>query len=342
MHAPTSLLRAWLPSVATLALAPALWLAPAGAAAQLTLAHDTLARDTPTALTCGFCANEAIGVVFREIGTTAGLRASQFPVTLQSVQIALADATFTAAGCMTQMTGGTVSAVVEIWAGVTPPTATPPSTAALGEPWATDETLVWASDSVPITLSTPTTAGGTSFDLQLNSFTLQNEDGSPVVVPAPNTYLRVVVTLPTGGTSTMCDGLAMEGPGGFPLRDNDGVIASNRSFIHATGAGWFWNESVPGGAINGDWGIRLIVQPMGMGGTDGGPRDGGGSDAGGADGGEGLDASALADAGPSAPAPSGCACGIAGATRAGDARGAMLLGSLVALALGRRRALRAR
>lgn len=314
------------------------------AAAQLTLAHDTLSRDTPTALTCGFCAGEAFGVVFREIGPTAGLRPGHFPITLQSVQIALADASLTASGCTTEMDGGVVSVVVEIWAGVTVPEATPPSAAAAGEPWATDETLVWAADAVPITLSTPTAAGGTAFDLQLNSFTLQSEDGSPVVVPAPNTYLRVVVTLPPGGTSTACDGLSMEGPGGFPLRDNDGRIEAHRSFIFASGAagGWMWNETV---GINGDWGVRLIVQPMGTGGTDAGPRDGGGADAGAeVDAGGALDA-AEADGGtPPSPGGGGCTCRTAHTSTPPGALTTLALLGLAALAARRRdgRGVRAR
>ena len=53
------------------------------AAAQRTVAHDVLTGETPTALTCGFCAGEKIGVVFRELpGDAHGLDPADFPIQL--------------------------------------------------------------------------------------------------------------------------------------------------------------------------------------------------------------------------------------------------------------------
>lgn len=299
-------------------IALALFLLPSSASAQLTLAYDTLARDTPTALTCGFCETEGFGVVFSTAGATGGLRPGHFPVTLQSVQIALADATEIAGGCTPEMDGGVVNAVVEIWAGTSSSDPSHPTGGELTEPWAADETLVWANDVVPITLSTAVSAGATMFDLQLNSFTIQDELGMPIVVDAPNVYLRVVVHLPGGDTSPTCDPLALEAPAGYPLRDNDGILEEHRSYIFAAGAtgGWLWNEEA---GINGDWGIRLIVNPMGSGGTDGGPRDAGTApvDAPATP----LDAPATVDA-PTTTVPGGgggCGCGVASTSPRGSA-----------------------
>ncbi len=306
--------------------------------AQRTLAQDTMSETTPVALTCGFCAMEAYGVIFRDVGA-GGLTAADFPLTLRSVSLALGDADVSADGstCTGRATGGSALVHVEIWAGATVPSGDPRAFPAIGEAWA-GETLVYGADDVPVTLSVPTTAGAAGFNLMLNAFDIVDDAGDPVVVPDGNSYLRVAVGLGSNGLhNSICMG-ALEAPTGFPVRDDDGRVGPERDFIYAGGYGWAWNEALPGGvAINGDWGIRLSVVPMPIA-HDAGPRgdasadlDASSDDAG-ADGGAGG-----SDAG-GAPAESGsCSCRVTSSRGPSSAAMGWLV-ALGAVTIARRRA----
>jgi MYXO-CTERM domain-containing protein len=333
----------------TLAIAVAVLLVldatPAGA--QRTVAHDTLSDATPVAVTCGFCAGEAIGVVFRELPTPLrGIDPGDFPLELRSVQIALASARTTgtagAYACEGVLAGGTVLVPVEIWAGTTPPTGDI-RTRPLGDAWDATETLVWASDEVPIELSVPDAEGSARFTLTLNTIDLEDEAGAPIVVAAPATYLRVVVLLPTGGSSTSCDALSLDPPAAVAVRDDDRRIADERSFLYAAGFGFVWNEDAPseggGGAepgIAGDWAIRLQIVPSAATPIDAGtspPTDADAdADAGAID----VDA-ALADGGePIDARGGGCSCGATSPARGAHAGTAIAL-AVIAWAGARRR-----
>ena len=302
--------------------------------AQVTLAQDTLSMDSPAAAVCGFCGTEGFGVVFRELPAPArGLLAEDFPLTLRSVEIALAAARLNGSTCMNVPEGGTALVDVEIWAGVTPPTgaidATGPS-----EPWGgTDEELVFAAADVPIELSVPAT-GSTGFNLQLNRFEIMDEMGAPLRVAAPLTYLRVYVQLHES---------ALPGPScpfssdGSPLRD-DGRIAPERSYILANGMGFVWNEAA---GVNGDWAVRLDIIPTIPPASDAGPRpdsgaapDGGalGTDAGSAT----LDGGASTIDAGSTGGGGGCAC-RAGRTRTNGTGASLALAVGLALVVARRK-----
>src|SRR5262249_31843519 len=149
-----------------------------------------------------------------------------------------------------------------------------------------------------------------------------------------HTYLRVVVTLADGGTSVSCNPMT-NAPTGFPVRDDTGAgLTPHRQLIYAQGAGWYWNESVPGGGIHGNWGIRLSIEPLPHG------------DAGSADTGASADAAVARDGGSIDVGPvdaarvvggggGGCSCLIA--TRGSSALAS--IGALLALALYSRRGL---
>lgn len=308
-------------------------LVPTAASAQRLVAHDTLSMDTPSVVSCGFCQDEVIGVVFRELGGAGGLRPSDFPLVLSGIQVALADAATDGVSCMPRMTGGAVMAEVEVWAGPSAPSTLPAADVTFGMPWP-GETLVFASDAVPLTLSTPTMDGGMLFNLQFNQFEPRDDMDMPITVAACNTYVRVAVRLPGSGMFNSVCRDPVEVPAGFPLRDNDGRLMDQRSFIYAGGGtGWLWNETA---GLNGDWAIRIEVDPMPSAtdagpcdGIDAGPRDAGRADAGSVDGG-GSDAGA--DAGTAAP---GGGCGCRAGTRGAGLGG--LLGLGVAGVLWRRR-----
>lgn len=317
-------------SLLALASTPSLAVSPA--AAQVTLAQDTLSSDSPAAALCGFCGGEGFGVVFRDLSPPArGLLAEDFPLTLRSVEIALASARLDGAMCTTDLDGGTALVDVEIWAGTTPPGATIGASAP-AEPWpGTGEELVFAATEVPIALSIPDGTATGGFMLQLNRFEVQDETGAPLRVAAGFTYLRVFVrlsdsTLPGPGCPFSSDG--------SPLRD-DGRISDQRSYILANGMGFLWNEQA---RVNGDWAIRLQIIPSIPPGIDGGPppdaafvpTDVGSIDAGGPDAGTGAP-----DAGASVGGDGGCGC-RAGRTHTSGA-GLLALGLAIAARLGLRR-----
>jgi hypothetical protein len=176
---------------------------------------------------------------------------------------------------------------VEIWAGTTIPDVDDiHAMPVAGMPWP-GEDLVFSLDDVPVTMSTPTTDGAANFNLMLNTLNLSDGTTPAPVVDATHAYLRAVVVLGDMGMSSTCTP-ATNAPTGFPLRDDDGVVANHRAFIYANGVGWLWNE---GAGVRGDWGIRLIIEPLPH--ADAGTSDAGTT----SDAGSTSDASTMGDAG---------------------------------------------
>ncbi len=278
----------------TLSLSVTLLLLPSVALAQRTIQFDTISASTPAAISCGFCGGEKFGVVFRELPGMRGLRVDDFPLRLNSIDVALASATVVLSGleamCIGSTAGGTISVEVEAYAGMTAPTGAIDSNPTTG-PWP-GETLIFG-ESVDIARSVEDPAGSNMYNVMINTITVG------AMVDAPNTYIRVAVTIPNGGSSASCMTVGLPPPGAVGLRDNDGRIADNTSFILAAEVpllglgGWQWNESpeIEGTGINGDWLVRLDVRPNMMTGTDAGVP--------GADAGPAEDAgAATTDAGP--------------------------------------------
>ena len=322
-----------------LSLIVALALPGSLAGAQERVIHDTLSSDTPTALTCGFCAGERFGVVFRELpAPRRGIEPTDFPITLESVQVAVAAATVTAGPtCVPSETGGTVVATVELYAGEDPPEGNIQALPAEG-PWSDTEALVWAGDA-DLALSTAE-PGGTRYSINFNVLDVRDEEGAPIVVES-GSYLRAVVSIPAATTMTSTECPTDMSPAFVGVRDADGNIASERGFIYATGAGWLWNEDSRV-QVNGDWGIRLeLFRTTNV--PDGGAGD---PDAGNDAGNDTGDAGSARDAsmdGGTTPGGGGCSCrAIPGR---GTRAGALFLVALAVLAARRtsvRRALNPR
>lgn len=310
--------------------------------AQETVAHDGLSSDAPTALTCGFCAGERFGVIFRELpAPERGVEPRDFPITLESVQVAVAAATvIEGPTCAPSETGATVTARVELYAGDEPPEGSIVSLAAEG-PWSSTEALVWSTDAA-LVLSTAEPGGTGRYGIHFNELAVRDEAGLPVVIES-GAYLRAVVSIPEASTMTSVTCAADVSPAFFPVRDADGPIADERAFIYASGLGWLWNEDTRVQA-EGDWGIRLALfrtpseEPdAGAPDPDAGAsdpdarRDAGAPPEG--DAGTPLDAEVRADAGLR-PAGGGCSCRAIPSRAQGSASSAALL---LALALLRRR-----
>ncbi len=144
-------------------------------------------------------------------------------------------------------------------------------------------------ESVDLERSVETTPGSRMYNVMVNTIMV---DGG-VMVDAPNTYVRVVATIPGGGMSSSCDLLSLPGPGAVGIRDDDGRIENEVGFIYALNPlsgvagipeGWHWNESMmiedPGGGgsgIAGDWLIRMDITPASGPPPDAGTPDGGGT-----------------------------------------------------------------
>lgn len=327
-------------STLPLAAALALCCAPAPAAAQRTLAQDTLSGDTPVALTCGFCATERFGAVFRELPAPArGLESGDFPIVVDAIRLAMADASVVGSGasltCEGATGGGTALVDIEVWTGETPPTGNIRDEPLVDWP---GETLVWATVDAPVELSVAESDGSARYGVMFNRFLIEDEGGMPVRIEPPNTYLRVVVTMNAGAiSSAVCDGASLDPPGGFPMRDDDGRIADERSFIYAAGTGWLWNEEA---GIDGDWGVRVDITAEGSPAGDGGAGD---VDAGAAiDAGAVTDAGAAADAGgtedaggpPPGDGDDGCGCSVPGG---GEPGGPLALALVAVMAVWVRR-----
>ncbi len=253
-----------------------LLLVAGSAAAQRVVAYDTASDGTPAALSCGFCGGEKFGVVFRELGAGVGLQADEFPLTINSLQVAIASATVTGDGlttpvqCLGSSAEGTVGVTVEIYAGPTAPVGAILDNPQTG-PWP-GETEVFAQ-SVDLTRSFEMTPGSGMYNVMVNDVTI---DGG-AMVNSPNTYVRVVATVPSGGTSSSCTTLGLPSPGAVGIRDDDGRIGNNVGFIYALNPldgllgiaeGWHWNESMEiadpitgATGIDGDWLIRMNIAP---------------------------------------------------------------------------------
>jgi len=258
-------------------VAVAVWIA-APAAAQRTVQYDTVSEMTPAAVSCGFCAGEKFGVVFRPLAGGRGLRADEFPLVLNSIQIAVAKAEVVFGGpsgimCRGSSDGASINMMLEAYAGATPPTGDirtlPPTGAWPGE------TSIFAQ-SAELMPSVETTPGSAMYNVMFNTV---NVDMGVRVAP-PNTYIRVVVTIPAGGSSISCELGGFSPPGAVGIRDDDGRIENEVNFIYSIGGvgeGWLWNEDPSirddmsgASTINGDWAVRLNVNPMGMPMTDAG------------------------------------------------------------------------
>jgi MYXO-CTERM domain-containing protein len=249
---------------------------PTHASAQRSVAYDTVSMETPAAISCGFCGGEKFGVIFRELTAGGGLLPSEFPLTINSFKIAVASAEVTGDGvsmplmCMGSAAGGTIGVMLEAFAGETAPMGDIVTRPVSG-PWA-GETMVF-SQSVELERSVETTPGSAMYEVMINTIDI---DGGAMVAP-PNTYVRVVATIPAGGASSSCDLLGLSPPGAVGIRDDDGRIENNIGFIYALNPlggvfgiaeGWHWNESseiedpTTGEAgIGGDWLIRMDVMP---------------------------------------------------------------------------------
>lgn len=278
----------------TLATLIALLALPAHA--QRTVAYDTVSDGFPAAVTCGFCAGEKFGVVFYELPGGTGLRADEFPLTLTAIQIAVARIRVTGSAlgggytCAGSNMEGTVDLTLDVFAGETVPTSIRNLPASGAWP---GETMVLTTEATA-TVSVATADGGSEFNVTLNEIPIP-EGG--VLVEAPATYLRVVASIPGGGSSASCTELGFTSPGAVAIRDDDGRVAPRRSLLYALPVdlgglgipgGWYWNEEVPsddGGppGVAGDWALRISVSPSSAPPVDAGPtppRDAGTLDGG--------------------------------------------------------------
>jgi hypothetical protein len=271
--------------------AAVLVLGSSSADAQRTVAYDTLAETTPAAVTCGFCATEQFGTVFHALpeGTGRGLDPADFPFTLHAILVAVARARVAGGSCTGLMAGGTATFTVRVYAGSMLPEGSIRDLP--GETEWPGETLVYEATDVALELSTSDMDGSSRINVMFN---MLNIEGG-VEVAAGNDYLRVVFTIPAGGSGTDCTAPPLMPAEAYPIRD-DGRIADRRSMNYAVApdgapagtGGWYWNEEA---RIAGDWGVRISITSTGPGtdagmpGTDAGsPADAGASrDAGGRD-----------------------------------------------------------
>lgn len=240
-------------------------LLPAVAAAQSQqIRYDNIRQDSDAAITCGFCAGEKFGVIFRTGANQGGIPQGAIPFTLNAVQIAVAstivDDSLT---CQPSNMGGMVNGTMEIYAGMAPPTSI--TTLPAAGPWPGESTIV-AGTQVQLERSIEATMGSGQWDVRLNSLPINQPVG------APNTYVRVVFTIGAGGMSASCQLLGFQPPNISPFRDNNDVVPRT-SFIYQLGIQgindpqWTFNEDFrdpsTGQHIRGDWLIRLEATPFG-------------------------------------------------------------------------------
>lgn len=260
----------------------------ASAQAQEIIQYDDVLVDTQAVVTCGFCATEKFGTIFYGLGGMDGLPQAAFPFTLNSIQVAVAGTTvtgdiFTGYTCTGDTMGGTVGANLEVYAGVSVPgvITTLPDTG----PWPGETTVVGATQ-VMLQRSVDSAPGANMFNVQLNSLAVG------AMIAAPNTYVRVVISIPSGGSSASCTDLGFQSPAISPFRDNNGRVGNKRNFIYQLGLvipalmineppQWTWAEDVNDPitmqqGINGDWMLRLDITRNGVVSPDAGqPADSG-------------------------------------------------------------------
>lgn len=257
------------------------------AQAQEIIQYDDVLVDTQAVVTCGFCAAEKFGTIFYELGSGGGLPQAAFPFTLNSVQVAVAGTQvtgdiFTGYQCNGTTTGGTVSANLEIYAGTQVPATitTMPGTGA----WP-GETTIAAVGPVMLQRSVDSAPGANMYNIQLNTLAVG------ATIPTPHQYLRVVITIPSGGSSASCMDLGFQSPAISPFRDNNGRAGTKRNFIYQLGLvipelminqppEWTWAEDVNDPitmqqGINGDWMLRLDITRSGVVNPDAGVPDSG-------------------------------------------------------------------
>jgi len=236
--------------------------------------NDSIQVDSEAYLSCGFCAGEKFGALFY----APVLPATTFPLTLSKIKIALASVNVVQDGGGFRCEPGQPGSLMtnyEIYAGTTVPSNI--NMLPQNGIWPGETVLMPLTQSPPITLSEPTTPGGSDYRLTLNEIPING-----VTVAPPNTYIRVVVTIPTGPIqSASCSVLSLPPPGGVAFRDTDITGNSRRNFIYQidptgiVGNRWVFNESfqdpVTGMNINGDWIIRLEVEST----SGSSPNDGG-------------------------------------------------------------------
>jgi len=236
--------------------------APSMVRAQQEIRLDSIRQDSEAAITCGFCSGEKFGVIFREVQPGAGLPAAAFPLTLNKVQIAVAATEVRNLDCQPAAMGGMVNGTMEIYAGATAPTTITTLTGT--GPWPGESTVLQATQ-VQLERSVTTGGGIRNWDVRLNELPVNQ------VVPAPNTYIRVQITIATGGYSDACSILGFQPPNISPFRDDDGSTGRT-SYIYRLGTilnneeyvfNEDFNDPSTGSAINGDWLVRLEVTPFG-------------------------------------------------------------------------------
>ncbi|MCC7539528.1 MAG: hypothetical protein IT379_25105 [Deltaproteobacteria bacterium] len=281
--------------------------------AERTVANDTLAESTPAAVSCGFCVGERYGSILR-------VTPSDLPFDVQSVLVALG------AARVAGVAGSRCEAIateplprtgrVEIWVGA----AEEPSP----QPGGPDERLLWSSDDAPLVPSLAV-EGTEEFEVSFNEIVV--EDAERVTDAR---YLRIVVDIPRPAelVESQCSRNDWgPDPDAFPMRDDDGIMEHVNSVLSVGGAGlgWVWSEEL---GVNGDWGVRAVIQtraapPMDAGVGDAGIRDAGPRadsaaaprDAGRRRGDMGSTADAGGDAGGAGRSgPSGGACSVGGTT----------------------------
>ena len=259
---------------------------PAGA--QRIVTFDTVSPETGSAVTCGFCAGEKFGVVFRELDPPArGIEAEDFPFVLRGVRVALANASVVDGMCEGATFAGDATMSMQVFGGSSAPSGSIRDNPEDG-PWDGETLLIEAID-VPLTRSA-LSEDGMRYMVELNDLQIRDpETDEDIRVEAPMTYVRVAFEFgEEADRNPACETMGLVSPTAFPMRDTDGVIANERSFIFgAGGLGWQWNEAV---GVDGDWAIRLEIEVEGTpmmdaGGADAGSPDAGTTDAGGSDGG---------------------------------------------------------
>lgn len=279
--------------------------------AQTVITYDTVSAETGSTVSCGFCTGEKFGVVFRELEMGNGLDPEDFPLVLRGIRVVLADASVSGGMCSGGMMGGNAAIDIEVYAGTTPPSGMIRMNPEDG-PW-DGETLLLEVPGLPLRRSA-LAGDGMRYMVEFNDLQVADlETEEDIRLEPPTQYIRAVFTLAEGAVerNPNCEAMGLVSPNAFPMRDTDGVIQNERSFIFgANGLGWQWNEAV---GLMGDWAIRLEVEiegtPVDAGLPDAGPMDAG-SDAMVVD--AGTDASAEADAGESGTSGGGCAVGGVG------------------------------
>ena len=235
---------------------------PLSAGAQQEIRLDSIRQDSEAAITCGFCAGEKFGVIFRELAGGAGLPAGHFPLTLNKVQVAVAATEVRNLDCQPAAMGGMVNGTMEVYAGQTAPTTI--NTLPSAGPWPGEIAIVQATQ-VQLERSVATGGNIRNWDVRLNALPVNQ------IVPAPNTYIRVNFSIASGGYSDACSILGFQPPNISPFRDDDGSTGRT-SYIFRLGTilnaeEFLFNEDfldpTTGSAINGDWLVRLEVTPSG-------------------------------------------------------------------------------